>query len=127
MALSQAKTKAEIITPIKTAKAKLCNKIVITATSIPTNISCFGILLIILKLIHSKVPIATITITPTRAAIGNCSIIGAPNKIITRIVSAATIPDKRAREPAERFTNVCAIMGQPPIPKKNPFSTLAPP
>jgi hypothetical protein len=35
------------------------------------------------------------------------------------MVNAATIPDKRALEPAERLTNVCAIIGQPPIPKKN--------
>ncbi len=106
LALSQAKTKAEIITPIKTAKAKLCNTIVINATTIPTKISCFGILLMILKLAHSNVPIATIIITPTKAAIGNCSIIGAPNKIIPSIVNAAIIPDNRALEPAERFTKV---------------------
>jgi hypothetical protein len=35
----------------------------------------------ILKLIHSNVPIATIIITPTKAAIGNSSTTGAPNKI----------------------------------------------
>ncbi len=125
LALSQAKTKAEIITPIKTAKARLCIKIVIKATKTPTKISCLGILLIIRKLIHSKVPMATINITPTKAAIGNFSITGAPNNTIQRIVKAATIPDKRALEPADKFTKVCAIMGQPPIPKKNPFKILA--
>jgi hypothetical protein len=61
------KTNAEMITPIKTANAKLCNKIVIMATKTPTNISCLGILFIILN--HSNVPIATIIIT-TKAAIG---------------------------------------------------------
>jgi hypothetical protein len=75
--------------------------------------------MMIRKLIHSNVPIATITITPTRAAIGNFSITGAPNRIMINMVNAATIPDKRALEPAERLTNVCAIIGQPPIPKKN--------
>jgi hypothetical protein len=43
LALSQANS-AEIITPIKTAKTKLCRNMVITATSIPTKISCLGIL-----------------------------------------------------------------------------------
>jgi hypothetical protein len=69
-------------------------------TKTPTNISCLGILLIILKLIHSNVPIATIIITPTKAAMVEFTI-GAPNKIITRIAKAATIPDRRALEPAE--------------------------
>jgi hypothetical protein len=35
------------------------------------------------------------------------------------MVNAATIPDKRALEPAERLTNVCAIIGQPHTPKEN--------
>ena len=105
-ALSQAKTKAEMITPIKTARAKLCRMTVIAATNNNTKISCLGILFMIRKLTHSKVPIATIIITPTKAAIGNSPIMGAPNKIITRIVKEATIPDKRARDPAERLTKV---------------------
>jgi hypothetical protein len=70
------------------------------------------------KLIHSNVPIATITITPTRAAIGNFSITGAPNRIMINMVNAATIPDKRALEPAERLTNVCAIMDNRPYQRK---------
>jgi hypothetical protein len=46
--------------------------------------------MMIRKLIHSNVPIATITITPTRAAIGNFSITGAPNRIMINMVNAAT-------------------------------------
>ena len=79
----------------------------------------------ILKLAHSNVPIATIIITPTKAAIGNLPITGAPYKMISKMVNAATIPDNRALEPAERLTKVWAIIGQPPIPKKNPFKILA--
>ena len=115
-ALSQANTKAEMITPINTAKAKLCKTTVIKVTKIITKISDLGILLKALKLAHSKVPIATITITPTKAAIGTSSITGAPNRIIRRIVSAAIIPDNRALEPADKLTKVCAIIGHPPIP-----------
>ena len=41
------------------------------------------------------------------------------------MVNEAIIPDKRAREPADKFTKVCAIIGQPPIPKKKPFKIFA--
>ncbi|MNX86872.1 hypothetical protein D3C86_1187740 [compost metagenome] len=75
----------------------------------------------ILKLAHSKVVIATIIITPTKAAMGNFPITGAPNRMIIKIVNAAIIPESLALEPAPRFTKVCAIIGQPPIPKKKPF------
>jgi hypothetical protein len=34
------------------------------------------------------------------------------------MVNAATIPDKRALEPADKLTKVCAIMGQPCPEKK---------
>ncbi len=126
-ALSQANTKAEIITPIKTAKAKLCKKIVINVTTSITKISCFGILVKALKLAHSKVPMATIIITPVKAAIGNNSITGAPTRIITKIVKAAMIPDNRALEPEDKLTKVWAIIGQPPIPKKKPLAIFAVP
>ena len=127
LALSQAKTNADIITPINTARAKLCIKIVINVTTSITNISFLGILVKDLKLAHSKVPMATIIITPVSAAIGNNSITGAPNKMMAKIVNAATIPDNLALEPDDKFTHVCAIMGQPPIPKKKPLAILAVP
>ncbi|MNL25519.1 hypothetical protein D3C87_1470040 [compost metagenome] len=44
-----------------------------------------------------------------------------------KIVSAATMPESLALDPAERLTRVWAIIGQPPIPKKNPFNMFAPP
>ena len=81
----------------------------------------------ILRLAHSKVPAATIIMTPVSAAIGNLPMTGAPTRMMTKMVKAATIPESLARDPAERFTKVCAIIGQPPIPKKNPFRILAPP
>ena len=43
-------------------------------TKINTKRSVLGILLRILKLDHANVPITTINITPTKAAIGTCSI-----------------------------------------------------
>ncbi len=66
------------------------------------------------KLAHSNVPIATMIITPVKAAIGNFPIMGAPIKMMSKMVNAATIPESLALEPAERLTNVCAIIGQPP-------------
>ncbi|MNR51222.1 hypothetical protein D3C85_1708650 [compost metagenome] len=58
------------------------------------------------KLIHSKVPMATMIITPVKAAIGTFSIMGAPKRMIIKIVSAAMMPDKRALAPEERLTRV---------------------
>ena len=73
LAFSQAKTNAETITPEITAIAK--SKITVSAdTKINTKISVLGILFKILKLDQANVPITTINITPTRAAIGTCSI-----------------------------------------------------
>ena len=52
----------------------------------------------VFKLAHSNVPIATIIITPVKAANGTFSIIGAPNKIIANIVSDATIAEKDSNQ-----------------------------
>ena len=79
-AFSQENTSALTITPEITAIAK-SKKTVIDETNINTNTSVLGILLIILKLDHAKVPITTINITPTKAAIGTCSISPEANKI----------------------------------------------
>lgn len=73
LAFSQEKTKPLTITPASTAMAR--SKITVNAdTSIKTKTSVFGILFSILKLLQAKVPITTINITPTRAAMGTCSI-----------------------------------------------------
>ncbi|MNY37673.1 hypothetical protein D3C86_1722520 [compost metagenome] len=72
-------------------------------------------------------PIATIIITPTNAAIGIFSIKGAPTRMMMSIVMEAIIPASLAREPALIFTRVCATMAQPPMPPKKPLVTLAAP
>ena len=72
LAFSQEKTKALTITPAITAMAR--SKITVSPeTKINTIRSATGILFIILKLDQAKVPITTINITPTKAAIGTCS------------------------------------------------------
>ena len=66
---SQAKTKADTITPEKTAIAR--SKITVRkVTSTITKISAIGTLFNILNVFHANVPITTINITPTKAAIG---------------------------------------------------------
>ena len=102
-------------------------KTVTKVTVIITKTSDFGILLKVFKLAHSKVPMATIIITPVSAAMGNFPIMGAPTRIMSNMVNEAMIPESRALEPAERLTKVCAIMGQPPIPKKKPLAIFAVP
>ena len=72
LAFSQEKTKALTITPAITAIAR-SKTTVSPETKIKTMRSETGILFIILKLDQAKVPITTINITPTNAAIGTCS------------------------------------------------------
>ena len=101
MAFSHAKTRAAIITPIRTAKAKLCSKTVIKATKTITSTSILGILPKVLRLAHSNVPILTMIINPVSAAIGTCSIRSAPNMMNTNSITDATIPDNLALAPDE--------------------------
>ena len=68
-----------MITPAITATAKSCQT-VMAETAINTMASDNGILLRILKLLQAKVPMTTINMTPTNAAIGICSINGAPKR-----------------------------------------------
>ena len=73
LAFSHENTNALTITPTITAIAK--SKITVRPeTKIKTMRSEIGILFMILKLDQAKVPITTINITPTNAAIGTCSI-----------------------------------------------------
>ncbi len=51
------------------------------------------------KLDHAKVPITTMNITPTRAAMGTTSISGERNKMYASSITAATIPDALPRPP----------------------------
>src|SRR5690625_6893978 len=91
MALSQAKTSAAMITPINTAKAKFFRKTVTKVTKTMTKISDLGYLLKVLKLAHSKVPIATIIINPVNAAMGTCPIKLLPNITNTNNINTASI------------------------------------
>ena len=113
--------------PVRTATAKLCVMMVMAVTKMMMKTSVFGILFKILKLDHLKVKNATTIITPVSAAIGIFSIIGAAIRIIIRIARAAITPETLLLEPALRFTRVCAIIGQPPIPEKKPFRMLEAP
>ena len=113
-----------MITPAITAIARSCHT-VIAETLMSTNASAFGILPIILKLLQAKVPITTINITPTRAAIGMSSITLDPNKTKINKDSAATIPDKRPRPPELTLIIDCPIIAHPPIPPNKPFRKLA--
>ena len=98
VAFFQANTRADITTPANTAIAKSIHT-VMAETAINTKASAVGILLIILKLLQAKVPMTTINMTPTKAAIGICSISDAPKSTKHNNVIAAVIPDKRPRPP----------------------------
>ena len=125
-AFSLENTRALTITPEITAIAK-SKKTVIDETNISTNTSVFGILLIILKLDHAKVPITTINITPTNAEIGTCSISPDAKRIKPSSASAATIPERRPLPPPLILIIDCPIIAQPPIPPNNPVRIFAPP
>ena len=92
-----------------------------------TNMSLRGILLNMLSDAHSNVPITTINITPTSAAIGICSINGARNRTNSNRQTAAVIPDKRPRPPEFTLINDCPIIAQPPMPPNIPQTRFATP
>ena len=89
------------------------------------KISFFGILVMVLKLAHSNVPIATMIIKPVKAAMGTCSIKADPNTIKTNNITEATIPESLALAPEDTLIKLCPIMAQPPIPEKKPDVMLA--
>ena len=76
---------------------------------------------------HSNVPITTINITPTKAAIGICSITGARKSTNIKRQTAAVIPDARPRPPEFTLINDCPIIAQPPMPPNRPQTILAAP
>ena len=124
VAFFQANTIAEIITPAITATAKSFQT-VIPETMTITKASEKGILFKIRKLLQANVPITTINITPTKAAIGICSISGAPyNTKISKAI-AAVAPESLPRPPESTLIIDCPIMAQPPIPPNNPLRILA--
>ena len=127
LALSQAKRRAAMMTPTMTASARLCRKMVTSVTNTMTKMSDFGIRLKVRRLAHSKVPTATMIISPVKAAIGTSSIRLLPNMMNTRSITAATMPDSRARAPALILISDCPSMAHPPIPLRKPEQMLAMP
>ena len=92
MAFSHANTNEETTTPANTAIA--ISKITVKpVTNTITITSDFGTLLNTLNVLQAKVPITTINMTPTKAAMGTCSIRFEPNKINTSKATEATIPE----------------------------------
>jgi hypothetical protein len=83
------KTKAEMITPIKTANAKLCNKIVMIATKTPNKYIVFRHFIDYSKTNPFKCTHRHHYHHSYQSSCNN-SPHGAPNKIITRIAKAAT-------------------------------------
>ena len=69
----------------------------------------------------------TINITPTNAAIGSCSITGAPHMMNDSKPTEATIPESLARAPDDMLIKLCPIIAHPPIPEKNPVTIFAVP
>ena len=114
------------MTPTKTAMAKSSNTVTVETTT-KIKASFRGILLMILKLLQANVPMTTMNITPTKAAIGICSMTCAPNNTKQSSAIAATIPDKRPRPPELTLMIDCPIIAQPPIPPKRPLRILAAP
>ena len=79
------------------------SRTVTVETTTKINASLRGILFIIRKLLQAKVPITTINITPTKAAIGICSMTCAPKRTKQSKATAATIPESRPRPPEFTF------------------------
>ena len=126
LACSQAKTSAETITPTTTATAK--SVATVTAdTRTSTRASLRGTFRMTRKLLHSKVPITTINITPIRAASGISSINGEATRINNNKQSAAVMPDNLPRPPEFTLIMLWPIIAQPPIPPKKPVAVFATP
>ena len=126
VAFFQAKTNEDMITPTITAMARSCQTVT-ADTVISTTASAKGILYRMRKLLQAKVPTTTMNITPTRAAIGTCSIHGAAKRMKPSKAMAATMPERRPRPPALTLMMDWPIMAQPPMPPKRPLRILAEP
>ena len=116
-----------MITPTSTASARLCAKTVISTTVTITSMSALGIRLNILIDAHSNVPITTMNMTPTSAAIGIMPIHGPRKRMKASSSSAATMPERRLRPPEFTLIRDWPIMAQPPIPPNTPQVMLAMP
>jgi hypothetical protein len=81
----------------------------------------------ILSVGQAKVPITTINIRPTNAAIGISEIIETPNTINNIKNIAAEAPEVLPLHPLEILIIDCPIIAQPPIDWKNPQTKFANP
>ena len=115
-----------MITPTTTAIAK-SSATVTAVTTIMTRPSERGTLRKMRKECQANVPITTMNITPTNAAIGICSIRGEANRMKDNRNNAAVIPATRVRPPDFTLIIDWPIIAQPPIPPKNPVTRLAAP
>ncbi len=115
------------MTPTRTARARLWRMAVTSVTVTITKISDFGILLKVRRLAHSKVPTATMIITPVSAAMGSNSMRLAPYMTNMSRATAATMPLSRARAPEEILIRLWPSIAQPPMPEKKPERMLATP
>ena len=100
---------------------------VIRVTEIITKISENGTRPNVSKVDHSKVPITTINITPTSAAIGIWPMTGPPTMMNKAKVTAAVTPEVRPRPPDFMLMRLWPIIAHPPMPPKRPDRKLAPP
>ena len=92
--------------------------------TILVDIGCF--LKSVIEL-HEKVPIATIIITATKAAIGICFNHGPRNTTIINKNTPADSVDNRPRPPDFILIIDCPIIAQPAIPPRKPVNILATP
>lgn len=126
LACCQANTSAAMITPTSTATARSVTMVTAVTATI-TSASALGTLPSACTLPQAKVLAETTNITPTRAASGMRSISAEPNRIKLSRPSPATMPESRWVAPAPTLIMLWPIITQPPMPPKNPVTTLAAP
>jgi hypothetical protein len=92
-----------------------------------TRASAFGIFVINVMELQANVPITTMNITPTKAAIGIASIRALPYKIKKSRKREAAVAAILVLPPDLTFIIDCPIIAHPPIPPKNPVIVFAAP
>ena len=115
------------MTPANTANARLCIKMVIRMTMIMTTMSLVGIFPKVLSEDHSKVPMTTMNMTPTSAALGITAMTGDPTMTNSSRKSAAERPESLDRPPELMLIIDWPIIAQPPMPEKKPDTMLPAP
>src|SRR5690554_3428497 len=120
-----AKNKVASNTPANTPSAKLCVYTTTATVVIITILVDNGNLRMSFTELQEKVPIDTIIITATSAAIGICLIQSLKNTTIINKKKPATKVDKRPRPPDLMLITDCPIIAQPAIPPNKPAPILA--